>query len=135
MTEKLKEFFKKDYFATSLLGIEIVKAEDGYCECTLDKRKELLNANGVMQGGALYTLGDFCFAVASASTGKMAVTSNVTVSYVKPGKGESFKAIAKPVNLGRNLYYYDVEIFDGEILVTKLSVVGFVVGETANFIK
>ncbi len=135
MLAKLREFFKKDYFATSLLGIDIKEAKDGFCVCELKKREDLLNANGVMQGGALYTLGDFAFAVASASTGKMAVTSSVTVNYIKPGKGETFKAIAKPVNLGNKLYYYDVEVFDGDVIVCKLSVVGFVIGETTDFVK
>lgn len=135
MVEKLKEFFKKDYFAISLLGIEIEKAEDGYCECTLNKRKELLNANGVMQGGALYTLGDFAFAVAAASSGKMAVTSSITVNYVKPGKGDVFRAYARPVNIGKRIHYYDVEVKDGDILVAKLSVVGCVIGETEEFLN
>ena len=93
MLAKLKEFFKKDYFATDLLGIEIEKAENGVCECTLKKRKDLLNATGVVQGGALYTLGDFAFAVASASSGKMAVTSSVTVNYIKSGKGDYFRRL------------------------------------------
>ena len=94
MLTKLKEFFKKDYFAMDLLGIEIEKAENGVCECTLKKRKELLNANAVMQGGALYTLGDFAFAVGAASSGNMAVTSSLTINYIKPGKGDVFRAVA-----------------------------------------
>ena len=135
MIKKLKNFFTKDYFAMSLLGIEIEKAENGCAVCSLKKRQDLLNANGVMQGGALYTLGDFSFAVAAASSGKMAVTSSITVNYVKPGKGELFRAIAKPVNIGRKIHYYDVEVFDGEVLVAKLSVVGCVIGETEDFLK
>ena len=135
MIKKLKNFFTKDYFAMSLLGIEIEKAENGCAVCSLKKRQDLLNANGVMQGGALYTLGDFSFAVAAASSGKMAVTSSITVNYVKPGKGELFRAIAKPVNIGRKIHYYDVEVLDGEVLVAKLSVVGCVIGETEDFLK
>lgn len=135
MLQKLKEFFVKDYFAISLLGIEIEEAKNGYSVCSLKKRQDLLNANGVMQGGALYTLGDFAFAVAAASSGKMAVTSSITVNYIKPGKGEVFKAVAKPVNIGRKIHYYDVEVLDGEIVVAKLSVVGCVIGETEDFLK
>ena len=135
MITKIKEFFKKDYFAMDLLGINIEKAENGICECTLKKRKDLLNANGVMQGGALYTLGDFSFAVASASSGKMAVTSSVTINYIQAGKGELFKAVATPVSLGKKIHYYDVTVYDGEITVAKMSVVGYVIGDTENFIK
>lgn len=135
MIDKLREFFKKDYFAMDLLGIKIDSANDGVCVCSLEKRKELLNANGVMQGGALYTLGDFAFAVASASSGNMAVTSSLTINYIKPGKGDNFRAVATPVNLGKRINYYDVTVYDGEIIVAKMSVVGCVIGKTEDFIK
>ena len=135
MLTKLKEFFKKDYFAMDLLGIEIEKAENGVCECTLKKRKELLNANAVMQGGALYTLGDFAFAVGAASSGNMAVTSSLTINYIKPGKGDVFRAVATPVNIGRKICYYDVTVYDGDITVAKMSVVGCVIGQTKDFVE
>ena len=95
----------------------------------------MLNATGVVQGGALYTLGDFAFAVASASSGKMAVTSSVTVNYIKAGKGDYFRAVASPINIGNRLHYYEVTVYDGEMVVVKMSVVGCVIGETADFIK
>ncbi len=131
----LKEYFKKDYFAMDLLGITIEKAEGGVCECSLKKRKDLLNANGVMQGGALYTLGDFAFAVAAASSGKMAVTSSVTINYIKAGKGDEFRAVATPLNIGNKIHYYEVAVYDGELIVAKMSVVGCVIGKTSDFIK
>ena len=135
MLDTLKQFFKKDYFAVDLLGINIEKAENGICECSIKKRKELLNANGVMQGGALYTLGDFAFAVASASSGKMAVTSSTTINYVKAGKGDEFHAIATPINIGNKINYYDVTVYDGDKIIAKMSVVGCVIGQTSDFIK
>lgn len=128
MLEELKRFFEKDIFASSL-GIEIIEAEGGRCTCRMKKRDDLLNANGVIQGGALYTLGDFCFAVGSASTGKKAVTSMLTMSYLRPAVGDIIEAKATPVHLGRKLYNYDVELFDGEKKVAKLSVQGCVIGE------
>lgn len=128
MIDELKRFFENDTFASSL-GIEIIEAEDGKCRCRIEKREDLLNANGVIQGGALYTLGDFCFAVAAASTGKKAVTSMLTMSYLRPAVGRIIEAKATPVHLGRKLYNYDVELFDGEKMVAKLNVQGCVIGE------
>lgn len=126
MLDRLKEFFSKDVFAVSL-GIEIIDAKDGYCTCTMKKRPDLLNANGVIQGGALYTLGDFCFAVGAASTGKKAVTSMLTMSYLCPAVGEILTAKAVPVHLGKRLYNYDVTVLDGEKVVAKLTVQGCVI--------
>lgn len=128
MLDKLKNFFKGDTFAISL-GIDIVKAESGEGECTLKKREDLMNANNVLQGGALYTLADFTFAVAAASTGKTCVTSTVFASYIKPAKGKDFRAIAKPINLGRTLYNYDVEVYDETRLVAKFMITGCVLGD------
>lgn len=128
MLEQLKEFFKKDIFANSL-GIIIIEAKDGYCTCSMKKREDLLNANGVIQGGALYTLGDFCFAVGAASTGKKAVTSMLTMSYLRPATGDVIVAQATPVHLGKKLYNYDVQLLDGDKIVAKLNVQGFVLGE------
>lgn len=128
MLKELKEFFQKDTFASSL-GIEIIEANQGKCTCQMKKREDLLNANGVIQGGALYTLGDFCFAVGAASTGKKAVTSMLTMSYLRPAVGEVIVAKATPVHLGRKLYNYDVEVYDGEKIVAKLNVQGCVIGE------
>ncbi|MBQ2714303.1 MAG: PaaI family thioesterase [Clostridia bacterium] len=128
MLDKLKKFFQGDTFAISL-GIEIVKAENGMGECTIKKRADLMNANDVLQGGALYTLADFTFAVGAASTGKLCVTSTVSASYVKPAKGNDFRAVATPINLGRTLYTYDVEVFDESRLVAKFTITGCVLGE------
>ncbi len=128
MIDRLKEFFKNDVFAMSL-GIEIVEAENGRGVCTMKKRPDLLNAKNVVQGGALYTLGDFAFAVAAASTGKVCVTSTLSMSYLKPAMGDNFRAVATPVHLGKKLYNYDVEIFDGDVVIAKLMVMGCVLGD------
>lgn len=128
MIEKLKKFFEGDTFAHSL-GIVIEKGSDGVGECSMQKRSDLMNANDVLQGGALYTLADFTFAVAAASTGKLCVTSTVSASYIKPAKGNSFRAVASPVNLGRTLYNYDVLVYDESRLVAKFMITGCVLGE------
>ena len=128
MLSELKEFFKADTFA-NLLGIEIIDAKDGFCTCKMQKRDDLLNATGVIQGGALYTLGDFCFAVASASTGKKAVTSMLTMTYLRPAVGNEIIAKATPVHLGKRIYNYEVSLFDGDKIVARLAVQGCVIDE------
>lgn len=128
MLDSIKKFFHADVFARSL-GIEIEEAKDGRAVCSMKKREDLLNANGVIQGGALYTLGDFVFAVGAASTGKLCVTSNLSMSYLRPAKGDYFRAIATPVHLGRTLYTYDVVVLDGDKTVAKLMITGCVLGD------
>lgn len=54
--------------------------------------KKHLNANGFVMGGAIFTLADFAFAVASNSTGDMTVSVNSSISYLNPGKGEKLYA-------------------------------------------
>ena len=63
--EELIEFFKEDFFATKLLGAEILDVKDGYAKCVFNPNENHKNAKGVTMGGAIFTLADFTFAVAT----------------------------------------------------------------------
>ena len=62
--DELVEFFSKDKFATGN-GMYIVSVTEGDASCALDITGEHLNAVGAVQGGAVFTLADFAFAVAT----------------------------------------------------------------------
>ncbi len=81
-TEGFREFFKQDRLA-ALLGIELVEAEPGKAVVQMTIRPDHHNALGMAHGGALFTLADFAFAVASNACGRAAVAINVSISYIK----------------------------------------------------
>ena len=115
--ETIRDFFSADSYALKTTGITIEEADAGNAVCSMLPDERHANADGVVQGGALYTLADFCFAVAAnagplVNSGKpVTVTLSASVSYLRPAKiGEKLIATARCVKAGRTAGYYEVNI-------------------------
>jgi len=80
-TATARKIFANDRYA-ALSGVHIVEAGLGYCTTSLKIEKKHLNAANVVQGGAIFTLADLAFAVASNSHGQLALAINVNISYL-----------------------------------------------------
>lgn len=125
MLEKIKAFFAADRFAMEN-GIEITEAAPGYARCVCPILPRHLNAGGAVQGGMLFTLGDFTFAAAANAGGIATVTLDSAISFHRPAKGKTLIATAKEVTAGRTVCYYQVEIIDDlDTKVASLSVTGY----------
>lgn len=57
----MKEFLKNDRFA-AMAGVELLEVECGYAKARMLLTPDHMNAVGVCQGGALFTLADLAFA-------------------------------------------------------------------------
>ena len=110
--EALRERFSHDKYATALTGAEIREAEPGRAVCALPLREEHMNANHTPMGGAIFTLADFAFAVASNCAGTGVVTLTSQISYLGTAKGERLIAEARRVKQGRSTGYYTVSVRD-----------------------
>ena len=115
--DSIKTFFEGDVYALKTTGIVIEEANAGYAVCSMVPGEKHVNADGVVQGGALYTLADFCFAVAAnadslVKTGKpRTVTFSANIVYLRPARlNEKLIATAKCVKDGRTAVYYEVNI-------------------------
>ena len=62
--EEIRATFAADRFATEAAGCEIRLAEPGHAICAMTLHPHHLNAAGTPQGGAIFTVADFAFAVA-----------------------------------------------------------------------
>ncbi len=80
--EQLKAFFEADGFV-KLAGIEIVEATEEKAVVKAKISDEHRNANGSVQGGMLYTVADFAFAVLGNYIHPVTVTQVGQISYVK----------------------------------------------------
>jgi acyl-CoA thioesterase len=109
--EKIKEFFKKDAFAESC-GIELLEVSQGCAKAKMNIAASHLNGIGTVQGGAIFTLADFAFAVASNSHGTVAVAINVNISFVKAVNQGTLLAIAQETSKNPKLATYDVRVTD-----------------------
>ncbi len=128
--EAVRKVFSKDRFATEVCGIEILEATPGRAVCEMRITEQHLNAGGVVQGGAIFTLGDFTYAIASNCGGRISVTLDNNISFVTPATGTFLRAEAKEVSTTNRLCFYDVSITDDKnTLVAKMTVTGYKKGE------
>ena len=80
--DEILKFFEKDRYA-KLSNIEVVSVSPGKATATMEVEEMHLNGVGTVHGGALFTLGDFTFALAANSHGTVAVAINANISYLK----------------------------------------------------
>jgi acyl-CoA thioesterase len=103
----LKEFFKNDRYA-AFSGVELLEAAPGQATAKMPVQEMHLNAGDMVQGGAIFTLADFAFAVAVNAYGNLAVSIETSIRYFKSvGSGTLF-AEAKIVHLHKKLATFEV---------------------------
>ena len=107
----LKDFLgKNDRFAANS-GCVLEEIGDGYARATLIVTKEHLNAGGVCQGGAFFTLADLAIAAVMNSRGQLTFGVENNIVYVKSAKeGDTLTAEAHEVVNHHKLPYVDVRI-------------------------
>jgi len=110
-TDTARDIFSKDRYA-ALTGIEIVETSKGYCKARLVIEDKHLNAANVVQGGAIFTLADLAFAVASNSQGQLALAINVNISFLGSKSSGTLYAMATEVDKPKRLGAYDVLVTD-----------------------
>ncbi len=124
--EQLKEFFSKDRFATNN-GMYIVSVAEGDASCALDITEEHLNAVGGVQGGAVFTLADFAFAVATNCGERKVVSVKADISFMHATRGKKLIARAVEKSSTRKLVFYDIEIRDDlDELIATVSMTGYI---------
>ena len=109
--EQIREFFAKDRFATDN-GATIEEVDDGYAKCSLEIQPHHLNAANTVMGGAIFTLADFAFAVASNWNKPLHVSTTSQITYLGVTRGSRLIAQAHRVKEGRSTCYYLVEVTD-----------------------
>ncbi len=116
-TQQARKLFAADQYA-ALTGVEIIEAAAGYCKASLTIESKHLNAAGVVQGGAIFTLADLAFAVASNSHGQLALAINVNISFLRGLSSGTLHATATEVAEPNRLGAYDVLVTtdEGEVI-------------------
>jgi len=111
--EEARELFGRDLYATKLSGIVIDEVGDNSAGCSMVITENHRNAYGGIMGGAIYTLADFAFAVAS-NFGKEYATVSVVgqASFMSASKGNVLYARARLIKDGKSNCFYEVNITD-----------------------
>lgn len=108
---QLQKIYKNDRFATSA-GCKIIEADNDKVICEMPICDDLLNAYGAVMGGAIFTLADFAFAVASNLSGVPSVAIESNIRFYATTKGTKLIAKCTTDKEGRNLGHYTVEVKD-----------------------
>lgn len=106
----IAEFFRKDRFAAAA-DIRIEEVRKAYARCSMKIQDKHLNAAGSTQGGAVFTLADFCLAIAANTQGKIAVSTQANIQFIKGSvAGDTLYAEARERFLHKSTGVYQVEV-------------------------
>lgn len=101
----------RDTFAQST-GIQLVSVAPGRAVVRLEIGDQHRNSHGTVHGGAIFTLADAAFALASNSHGVPAAAINATITYMKAAREGALTAVAEEFALNPRLATYIVTITD-----------------------
>jgi acyl-CoA thioesterase len=128
--ERARAVFMTTTFATQGAGCVIDAVADGYAKCSMELGAGHLNSLGVPMGGAVFTLADFAFGVASNFDRDVFVSSAADIHFMAPAKGKMLIAEAKQIRCGRRTCLFSVDVADDEgTAVAYVTVTGMMVQE------
>lgn len=109
---EIKTFFSEHDLFARHAGIKLLEVEPGMARARMKIEPYHFNAAKTVHGGAIFTLADFAFAVASNSHGTMAMGINTSISYVKAVLGGTLYAEAEEQSRNSKLATYTVNVTD-----------------------
>lgn len=109
--EDQNDFFTKDTFARGA-GIELLEVSPGKARVKMEVRAIHLNSHGTVHGGAIFTLADAAFALASNSHGVPAAAINASIAYMKSARSGTLFADAVEYSKNPKLATYTVDVTD-----------------------
>lgn len=116
--QQVRNFFEaEDKFARHA-GLELLEVEPGRARVAMKVEPFHLNGAKTVHGGALFTLADYAFAVASNSHGNLAMGIATSMSFIKAATQGMIYAEAIEVAKNARLGTYTVRITDqdGEVV-------------------
>ena len=109
--EEARRIFKNDRYAMETSGIDILEVADGYAKCCFVPNASHKNARGAVMGGALFTLADFTFAVASNFNQPRGTVTNVSqISFLRGVSEGTVYAESRLIKQGKTCCTYQIDI-------------------------
>lgn len=125
--EEAREFFKKDIYSNEFSGTVIDDVSYEFARCSMRIEEKHLNAAGYIHGGAIFTLGDFAFAVAANSSYGLTVSLSNQITFHRSSSGKKLFAEASILNKGKTTCFYYVRIYDNlGANIATMTVNGFI---------
>jgi acyl-CoA thioesterase len=97
------------------MGLKLIKVDKGYSLVEMQLTHEMENIHGMAHGGAIFSLIDEAFEVASNSHGTMAVALNMNITYISaPRIGDYLRAEATEMSKTTRTANYSITVKDSE---------------------
>ena len=115
--EKYKDFFRADRFAANA-GVELLDVKTGYAKARMLVTPEHMNAGGVCQGGALFTLADLAFAAVANSHDALTLSINANITFLRSVNEGYVYAEAVEIFNHHRIPFIEVRLLDesGELI-------------------
>ncbi len=107
----IEDFLRNDRFAVEN-GCEIVLVERDKVIVRMVVAERHLNAGGVVQGGAIFTLADWAFAALANSCGCLTVSVSSNITFVRAVGGGTLYAHASLVQPHHRISLIEVRVVD-----------------------
>ena len=111
---EMEAFFRRDTFAYDRAGCRIVEGWIGHGVCEMEITAGHLNAEGHVMGGAIFTLADYAFAVATMCGASASVSLSSTIEFMTSSRGTKLIATADVDKPGRRVGFYTIEVRDDQ---------------------
>ncbi|WAC06063.1 MAG: PaaI family thioesterase [Methanoregula sp.] len=108
--------FDESEFAR-LLELEVIEARDGYARVFMPSVKKN-NPNGVIHGGAVFSLADHAFGMAANAGTVHRVAVSIHIQYIAPARGD-LEAIAELVAENGRYSTFRVMVYEGDSPVAE----------------
>ena len=110
--QKARDFFINDKYAMVTTGIEIDNVEEKYAKCSLKITDKHKNALGHVMGGAIFTLADLVFAIATNFNQPPTVSTSSTINFLSSPKGDVLYGESRLLKDGKRNCFYEITITD-----------------------
>lgn len=111
----LKDYLNENDLFAADAGASIVEVREGYSRAVMKVVKGHLNAGGVCQGGALFTLADLALAAVMNSRGKLTLSLESNITFLHSAvEGDVLTAEATETFNHHKIPYYEVKIHNQE---------------------
>jgi acyl-CoA thioesterase len=112
--QEIKRFFSEHDLFARHAGIELLEVGPGSAKAIMKIAPYHFNGARTVHGGAIFTLADFAFAVASNSHGTLSMGINTSVSFVKAATIGTLYAEAREEAISPKLATYSVHVTDDD---------------------
>jgi acyl-CoA thioesterase len=93
------------------MGLKLVEVDEGYALVEMKFTEDMENVFGMAHGGAIFSLIDEAFEIASNSHGTVSVALSMSVTYVSsPKKGETLLSEGKEVSRSNRVATYSIQV-------------------------